>query len=209
MIKLPARNSDLKRYVRKKDVRRVILYLIWMALWYSGAVFYNYNHQTYPPERQMVGWKLLLWMLGSALLGFFVFRIYLFFTDRTYRGVIAYSGLSQTYEASRDPGIDNAVDWDFRLNTALQVAIKGRKKNKRVHFEQKIGFYFYYYEGTEIVKLHGLPYPLAVNRFHPDARARVCLACGQVASEECTRCESCYHTLVDPATLLIKEPKTK
>ncbi len=204
MIRLPESNKDLRKYVLKKDVRRVVLYLIWMAVWYSGAWFYNYSHQTYPPERQMVSWRLWLWMLASALLGFFVFRIYLFFTDRTYRGVIHYSGLSQTYEASRDPGLGNATDWDFRLNTALQVRIPGQKKLKKVHFEQKIGFYFYYYEGTEIVKLHGLPYPVAVGSYHPHARDRVCLACGQVASRECTRCEVCFHTLVDPDTLQIK-----
>ena len=209
MQRLPKQNRDLKRYVLKKDIRRVVLYLLWMLAWYSGAVFYNYSHQTYPPERRMEGWRLLLWMLASAALGFFFFRIYLFFTDKSYRGVITVSGLSQSYEASRDPGLSNSIDWDFRLNTALRISVPGEKQTRRVHFEQKRGFYFYYYEGTEILKLRGLPYPLAVGNRHPDALPKVCLACGQIAGTDETQCSVCFHTLVDPETLLTKPPKTK
>lgn len=201
MQKLPKKYRDLRRYVLFKDLRRVLSYMTWLAVWLAGAFAYNNAHQTYPPHRLMLGWRLALWMMVSALSGFFIFRIYIFFTDRTYRGVICVSDLTQTYEASRDPGLANAVDWDFRLNTRLYVDVSQKSKPRRLHFEQKIGFYFYYYEGTQVIKFHGLPYPLAVGSIHEDAPARVCLACGQVAAAEGTQCESCFHSLVDPADI--------
>jgi hypothetical protein len=154
----------------------------------------------------MVGWKLLLWMSASLLLGFVIFRIWTLFTDRSYRAVITRSGLSQSYEASRDPGLHNATDYDFRLNTALLVKREGKDKSRRIHFEQKMGFYFYYYEGTEIVKLHGLPYPIAVGNQHPDTKKRICAACGQIAPDNDTEshCHACGHSLIDPADLQTK-----
>jgi hypothetical protein len=198
MIKIPKANKDLRSYVIKKDVFRMVVYLLWLAIWYLGAHLYNQNHQTYPPHRLMLGWKLLLWMLASALLGFFLFRIWTFFTDRTYCAVIVKSGLSQSYEASKDPGFHNATDYDFRLNTALQLQKLGGKKKKSLRFEQKPGFYFYYYEETKIVKYHGLPYPIAVGNFHPDSPARICSACGQKSNTPIDRCDFCGFTLIDP-----------
>ena len=200
MIRIPKENQDLRRYVRGKDWRRLCLYLIWIALWYGGAAVYNNNHQTYPPERLMLGWKLLLWMLASVILGFFLFRIYTFFTDRSYRGAILSSGLSQSYEGSKDPGLLKAADYDFRLNTDLRIDTH-EGKHKRLRFEQKNGFYFYYYEGTEIVKLHGLPYPIAIDHRSPHSKHRMCAACGQVNSPEDSRCQTCFHTLIDENTL--------
>jgi len=204
VAKIPSQNQDLRRYVLFRDLRKLFLYAIWLAIWYFGAYAYNQNHQTYPPERRMEGWKLLLWMLASAILGFVLFRLWMFFTDRTYRAVITRSGLSQSYEASRDPGLHNATDYDFRLNTALQIQKRGRSKKSRIHFEQKLGFYFYYYEGTEIVKLHGLPYPIAVGNQHPDAQKRICAACGQIAIDEESHCHVCGHSLIDPKDLHIQ-----
>lgn len=204
MLKIPSQNKDLRRYVFRKDLRKIALYAVWLAIWYFGAYAYNQDHQSYPPARLMVGWKLLLWMAASALLGFVIFRVWTFFTDRSYRAIITRSGLSQSYEASKDPGLHNATDYDFRLNTALHVKKKGDGKNRRIHFEQKIGFYFYYYEGTEIVKLHGLPYPIAVGNQHPDARERICAACGQISVDNESHCHVCGHSLIDPADLQIK-----
>lgn len=201
MIKIPSRYNDLRRYVFFRDLRKIVLYLLWLTIWYLGAYAYNQNHQKYPPERLMMGWKLAIWMMASALLGFFLFRIWTFFTDRSYRAVIQVSGLSQSYEASKDPGLHNTTDFDFRLNTALLIKKNGKRKNSRLHFEQKMGFYFYYYEGTEITKLRGLPYPIATGNQHPDAKKRICAACGQISTEEESHCQVCDHSLIDPKEL--------
>ncbi len=201
-MKIPKQNRDLRRYVFQKDAKRIILYLLWNFAFLFGALSYNAAHTKYPPERLMIGWKLALWMALALIAGFFIFRIYLFFTDRSWRGVILKSGLSHTYEASRDPGIDNAGDWDFRLNTRLQVLKKGKIKPTQKHFEQKPGFYFYYYDNTEILKFHGLPYPLSIGSIHPDAPPTICLACGQMATEGDTRCDKCHYTLVDREEVL-------
>ena len=201
MAKIPSKNKDLRRYVLFKDLRKLVLYALWLAIWYLGADAYNQSHPKYSPSRLMLGWKLALWMAASALLGFLIFRMWTFFTDRSYRAVISRSGLSQSYEASRDPGLGNATDYDFRLNTSLRIQKKGKRRNCRIHFEQKPGFYFYYYEGTEILKLHGLPYPIAVKGQHPDAPKQICAACGQIAKDDEVRCHVCEHTLIDPKDL--------
>ena len=201
MAKIPCKNKDLRRYVLGKDLFKLVLYALFLTVWYLGAYAYNQSHKKYPPERLMLGWKLLLWMAAAALVGFFLFRIYTFFTDRSYRAVITASGLSQSYEASRDPGLGNATDYDFRLNTSLRIKKSGRRKQSRIHFEQKPGFYFYYYESTEIVKLRGLPYPIAVSGQHPNAKKRICAACGQIALDTESHCHVCGHSLIDPADL--------
>ncbi len=200
MIKIPKNNQDLRRYVLGKDLRRLGLYAVWIALWYGGARAYNYNHQTYSPDRLMIGWKLFFWMLASAFLGFFLFRIYAFFTDRTYRGTILTSGLSQSYEGSKDPGFLKSADYDFRLNTDLRIQ-RDDGKRKRLRFEQKNGFYFYYYEGTEVIKFHGLPYPVAIGNRNAHSKHRMCVACGQVNGTEEHRCQTCFHTLIDEEAL--------
>ena len=201
MARIPKKNRDLRRYVLFKTLRKLFLYALWLTVWYLGAYAYNQSHTKYPPERLMLGWKLLFWMAVSALIGFFLFRIHTCFTDRSYRAVITVSGLSQSYEASRDPGLGNAIDYDFRLNTSLRIKKTGRRKQSRIHFEQKPGFYFYYYENTEIVKLHGLPYPIAVSGQHPRAPKRICAACGQIALDTESHCQVCSHSLIDPADL--------
>ena len=198
MPKIPPRNTDLRRYVLRNDLRRAVLYCFWVIVWYGGAAAYNANHQTYPPDRLMTGWKIVIWMLMSVLSGFLLFRIGRFFTDRTVEGEIVSSGLSRTYTASDDPGMLKSADYDFRLNTNLKI----RKKDgriKRLRFEQKRGFYLYYYEKTHIVRLHGLPYPVNTDPLAP--RGYLCAACGKI-NDNCSRpCEACGHSIIDPNEL--------
>ena len=117
-MKIPKENRDLKRYVLRKDLIRALGFALWMVVWYSGAVAYNLNHKTYPPERQMIGWKLCLWMAIAAVIGTVIFRIWRFFTDKTYRGRIVSNDNSRSYTQSQDPG---SAEYDFRLNTKLKI----------------------------------------------------------------------------------------
>lgn len=198
MTRIPRQNRDLKRYVILRDLRRAFLYLLWIAAWFGGALSYNANHQTYPDHRRMVGWRLWLWMLIAAVSGIILFRMWRFFTDRTFTGTILKTGLSRSYTTSDDPSAAGNTDYDFRLNTSLTVLLDNGKK-KRLRFEQKRGFYHYYYEGKQIVHFHGLTYP--INLDTEGADGYVCAACGTWSEKLNTHCDICHHTMIDPKEL--------
>ena len=198
MSKIPEQYEDLRRHVLWKDVRRLILFVLWMAFMIGNALFYNYNHQTYPPERRMVGWRLVIWIALSALIGFFMLRLWTFFTDRTYAGTIDFSGLSHSYTPSEDPYAMRSMSYDFRTNTRLKVVLDNKKK-RRLRFEQKSGSYWYYSDGQRILHFHGCPYPLNLDPEAPNGY--ICVACGRMHKEYQDECEVCYLSLIDPKDL--------
>ena len=88
MLRIPRKNRDLRRHVVIRTTFRVVGYLLWLAIWYGGALAYNYNHQTYPYERQMTGWRMAVWMAISVLMGIILFRMWklsLFYSDSAAR----------------------------------------------------------------------------------------------------------------------------
>lgn len=198
MSRLPKRNTDLCRYVLFRDLRRTLGFLLWIALWIGGAISYNQNHQTYPDDRLIKGWRMVLYAAVVAAFGFLIFRMWRLFTDRTLSGTIVSSGLSHTYSASPDPGLTQKLSYDFRLNTAIKVKCEDGKV-RRIQFEQKHGFYHYYHEGNRIIRFHGLPYPINLD---PDApHGYVCAACGYWSETATGDCEACRHSLIDPKEL--------
>ena len=200
-MKLPKRNRDLARYALKKDIRRGILYALWLVAWVVAAYAYNANHQTYPPERLLLGWRLAFWMLGGVTLGFCLFRCWKFFTHRTVRGDVLYSGLSHTYTHSESPGVASSLEYEFRLRTALILRTPSGKK-RRLRFEQKIGSYHYYNDGEKLIRFHGLPYPVNLD---PDApHGYVCAACGRMYRNLQEKCDVCELSLIDPKELNIE-----
>lgn len=209
---IPKRNRDLRRYVIRHRCLRLAGYLLWLFAFLFGALAYNNAHQTYPPNRLILGWKLLVWMLIALLLGFFLFRIWKLFTDRSFEGIIERSSLSHTYTPSEDPGTVRPMSYDFRLNTRLLVRTAEGKK-RYIRFEQKPGFYIYYYEGSRICHFSGLPYPICNPENHPKPPRRaegaenpfddlsggyLCAACGRMNSDSAGVCAGCMHSLIDP-----------
>lgn len=210
-MKIPEKNKDLRRYVWRKKGFQILKYLLWLVAFLCGAFAYNNAHQTYPSERRILGIRLVFWMLGAALLGFLLFRLWTLFTCRSLEGTVIRSALSHAYTASPDPG---SADYDFRLNTYLTVRTP-RGRRRRIRFEQKPGFYRYYHEGAYIYRFSGLPYPLrnpvrSINA-EPDGTAEVpdketperflCVACGHMNQNVSAPCELCGHSLIDPALL--------
>ena len=198
MPSIPKSNRDLQRLARSRFILRVTGYLLWIALWYSGAVVYNRNHMTYPPERRMVGWRLAVWMGIAVLSGILLFRMWKLITDRTLCGVIEFSGLSHGYTPSEDKSLLQGGDYDFRLHTVLLIRTPDGKR-RRLRFEQKNGFYLYYYEGNHIVRFRGLPYPL--NTDPASKNGYVCSACGFWCQKKEERCPACSRTMILPDTL--------
>lgn len=195
MKSIPKKNKDLRRYVLKNDLLRILGFVLWVALWWGGAIAFNNNHQTYPDERRMVGWRLYLWLGIAVITGFLIFRLWKFLTDRTFRGRIMSNDNSRSYTQSQDPG---SSEYDFRLNTKLKIQ-QPNGAVRRIRFEQKNGFYTYYYEGTEILHLHGLPYPINLDK--SGKNGSVCSACGTWYQSKRDRCDVCNHTIIDPEDL--------
>ena len=195
--KIPRANRDLIRFVRWRRIRRIGGYLLWLAVFFLGAWFYNDAHQTYPPERRMVGLRLVILMLVAAISGFFIFQMWKFFSHRTVEGRI------------------ETLNYDFREHTYLIVRTdKGKKR--RIRFEQKTGFYLYYYPGSYLCRFSELPYPVCdpARRCRPDAEdsyvarvsrrhhddlseGRMCVACGFLNRGDRV-CDRCGLSLIDP-----------
>ncbi len=190
-MKLPKQNKDLFYTVLWQDIRRVVLFFLWIAVWYLGAYSYNQNHQTYPPERLMQGWKLALWMLGAAVTGIFVFRIYRFLTDRTITGTVLESTTVRSDRAPSDT--DSTADTEVCLYTKLKIRTSVGKI-RRIRFEQKPNSYAYYAVGTRVVRFHGLSYPLSLDPKDPPLFA--CAHCGHISQKEGEFCENCGKSIV-------------
>lgn len=215
---IPARNRDLRQYVLRRRAAKLGAYLLWMLVFLFSAIAYNRAHQTYRPERLLLGWRLAVWLAAGAIAGFFILRIGRLIKDRTFVGTVETSGLSHTYASSADPGIGSPVSYDFRLQTYLIVRTDSGKR-RRIRFEQKQGFYLYYYEGTRLCHLAGLPYPIRdpAHRCQPKRQSAerrraeepfddlsggfLCAACGYMNESLSAPCGGCGHSLIDPAEL--------
>lgn len=197
-MKIPTKNNDLRRHVLRRDLLRIVGSLLWCAVLIWGAVAYNNNHKTYPDYRRIVGWRMVLWVVLAVVTAILIFRLWRLFFDRTYVGTVERAGLSRSYSASPDPGGMNGVDYDFRTNTALRLRLDNGKL-RWLRFEQKSGFYHYYYEGERIAKLRGLPYPL--NLDPKQSKGCVCAACGAWKKEFTPSCDVCGMSMIDPREL--------
>ena len=221
--RIPHDNRDLIRFVRWQRIRRIGGYLLWLTIFLLSAWFYNDAHQTYPPERRMVGWRLAVLMFAAAVTGFFIFRMWKFFSHRTVEGHIEQSALSHTYTTTDDPGQMKTINYDFREHTYLIVRTdKGKKR--RIRFEQKTGFYLYYYPGSYICRFSELPYPIcdparrcrpdveqtrAAQRHHDDlSEGRICVACGFLNRGH-EICDRCGLSLIDPKDVWTENERIK
>lgn len=197
-MRIPQTNKDLRRYVLRRDLGKLALYLLWTVAWGTGAVAYNLNHTTYPPERLLLGWRLVLWMAVGLGIGFFLFRIHRMLADRSVSGVLTESGLSRGYATSSDPGGLKAVTYDFRLYKVLRLRLANGRR-KRIRIEEKQGSYLYYREGDRLVSFHGLPYP--INADATGEQGWLCAACGRVHPSKLDACDQCGFSLIDPKEL--------
>lgn len=181
----------------KKDALRLSLYLLWLLAWLLGALGYNAGHQKDPLHRQITDWKLALWMLAAALIGFFLFRVYKTVLHPTVLGVITKTGFSNAYTHGEGTK-GESISYDFRRRSVLYLTTDKQKK-RRVRFEQKTGSYLYYQTGERILRLHGFAYPLNLDPSAPHGYA--CIGCGRIHKELLPECEKCALPLIDPAAL--------
>lgn len=197
-MKIPIKNKDLRRYVFKNGLVRVMLFLVWMTLGIMGMIFYSYRNTSASNPHPLGGWKLPLLLAALVIIGFFLFRLHLFFKDRAFSGKIISSDNLHDYSSSKDPRATKSIQYEFRLNTSIRVLDQKGKKH-RLRFEQKEGFYHYYYEGSHVVHFHGLPYPVRTD----EVQGYICAACGRIYKPLQPSCEVCGHSLIDPKDLML------
>lgn len=197
-MRISQKNRDLRRYVLRRDLGKLSLYLLWVVLWCMGAVGYNLNHRTYPPERLMLGWRLAVWIAAAVVIGFFLFRIRAILFDRDFTGRLESVGLSHTYTSSKDPGAFKPASYDFRLHKVLTVRLENGRR-KRIRIEEKQGSYVYYRIGDRLIGLHGLPYP--INLDSDEKTGYACAACGRVHKSLLASCDQCGLSFIDPKEL--------
>lgn len=195
-MKIPAKYRSLHRYVLKNDLKRILLFLFWMLFWCAGIYYYNLQNASSIASKPLSGWRLWLLLGIVTVIGSCVFRLWKFFTDRSFSGVILSSDNLHDYSPSKDPSATGALRYEFRLNTAIRVKDDKQKKH-RLRFEQKNGFYTYYYEGTRVIHFRGLPYPIRTD----EKEGYICVACGRIYSAYEDTCEGCSHALIDPKDL--------
>ncbi len=200
-MRIPMKNRDLRRYVFKKTFKRCLFFFLWMVVWFGGAMFYNAEHQTYPEERRMTGWRLTLLMFLMFVVGFLLFRMWKIWTERSVCGIIETSDLSHTYTTADSPRCCHAGGYEHRLKKTLRIRT-ANGSHQRIRFEQKNGSYLYYREGTEVIRFYGLPYPIEIDRESFDGY--VCVACGRHSDVWTERCVECGFSLVDPRDLFLR-----
>ncbi len=204
MYRIPTECKDLRRHVFYTDLRRIIGYVLWVAIFLASALLYNYNHQTYSDDRKMLGWRLFALIMFALITGFFLFRIWKFFTDRTFSGKIEVSGLTHDYTQSDTPYGFKPASYAERTRTKIRVRTSGGKI-RRLRFDQRIGSYWYYTEGQEIVHFHGCPYPINLDPEAP--HGYVCVACGRMHKTLIDECDGCFLALVDPEEIRKQQKK--
>lgn len=198
-MKIPRENRDLRHYVIRNDVLRAAAFLLWFVFWSSGAFFYNHSHTNYSPDHLVLGWKLAVWIAIGFFGGVILFRVWRLFTCPTVVGTIIRTGISHSSELATEQGAEGeGSDTDFRINKVLKLQ-KRNGGTRRVRFEEKKGSYLYYRPGTEVIRFHGLAYPVALDPVPEDRR--VCAFCGRMNEAEKANCEACGRTLIDPAAV--------
>ncbi len=204
-MKIPKQYTDLRRFVLRKQICRVLGFLLWIAVFVGGAVMYNIDHDAFPPERLILGWRLWLWIAASVVSGFLIFRMRRVFFDNSCIGTVTHTRSSQVYTNSSAPTQESPSGYDFRTHTILLLQLPNGKR-RRLRFEQKNGFYLYYHEGEQLAKLHGLPYPVNTDPLAP--HGFVCAACGTWRQAYASRCDICGLSIIDPKELKTYKKKS-
>lgn len=197
-MKIPSKNADLRRYVLREDGFRLLGFAAWIAFWTFGVILFNRNRENLPESARLVGWKMILFLVLLYLVGGLVCKIWRLFSRPTLRGKVLSSSLTHSYSSSGDPGLLRDADYEFRTNAKL-ILVTGKGKRRSVVFEQKPGSYVYYSEGREILRFHGLTYPLALEQ--KPGEPYLCVACGNFTPDADAPCPICRHSIINPAEI--------
>ena len=198
--RIPEENRDLRRYAFFVNLKRIVLFLLWCAMWVLAYRFYL----EYPINKPLVRWLLLIFAGGVLVGGWFLCSMTAFVRERSFFGKVEKMKLDREFQK----GVVTARSADEEMFRVLIVRDE-KGKRRRLRFKMKdSGFGLYYRDGAEIAYFRGTKFPLCLDT--KDKDACMCVACGTrnypewrdgEKGDKPTYCALCGHTLVDTEKL--------
>ncbi len=197
--RIPRENGDLRRFAFLTNLKRVVLFVAYCALWVVAYDFYlKYSYINKP----LVWWALLIFAALVVISGCFLCSMPAFFRERSFSGRIEAMKVYREF-TKRSIGHRAAVN-DIQLYRGLIVRDeKGRRRQLRFKMRDS-GFGGYYTEGAKMAYFRGTKYPICFEG--DDAGACMCVVCGSrnyaewrggKQEDRPTRCSLCGHSLID------------
>ncbi len=204
--KIPQKNGDLKRYAALRHLKYLCFYILYIL--FFTAAFAFFMNGRYEDAEPLGVWVYVLFPLAVLLSGWFVCCMNRFVGDRFVSGRIK----EMKYVRDYGRGVDRRAGFSLDFHTYIKLVVtddNGRRRRIKVPLFAD-GFDGYYAEGSELIKLRGLNYPVVKESL--DKGVLLCAVCGvrTVVSEIQIDgaispkrikgryiCRSCGHSLIE------------
>lgn len=175
---------------------RCVMFVLWCIIWLeSGNRYLNLDYVYY----DMGSTKLIIVPLLIAVAGFFIFKPYKIWTERTYFGKIEkIEKQSAELIKKNENGVKVIIKRMHMVMYDGYNTLTIRKKNGRLA-KKKVPnlatFDRIYDIDSSLSVINGLRFPTPMNKgVIPDGMC-LCTKCGSFESKERTRCSMCFTTL--------------
>ena len=195
--RIPEENQDVRRAAFMRNFKRITYFLIYVALWAAGYLFYRSNPLTKPLE----WWAMLIFCTFVVVSGFCIFNVGKFLSERSVVGIIKSMSMSRGH--GRGVTRDGRFKIDYHTYRILKI-IDSRGKKRKLRFQLfDDGYDLYYREGDTVVCFRGMSYPLSIES--EERGEHICVNCGvrvletKKHGERPTNtdfCEACGKSLV-------------
>ena len=169
-VKIPKECQDVRRTAFMRNFKRIALFLLYVALWTLGYLFYLSN----PNNKPFSWWAMLIFCALIAVSGFFIFNMGKFLTEKSFVGIIKSMSVSRTY--GRGVTRDGRFKIDYHTYRVLKIIDSNGKKRKLKFQLFDDGYDLYYREGDTVVYFRGTIYPLSLEA--EERGEHICVNCG-------------------------------
>ena len=175
---------------------RCVLFVLWCIIWLeSGNRYLNLDYVYY----DMGSTKLIIVPLLIAVAGFFIFKPYKIWTERTYFGKIEKIEKQSAELIKKDEnGVKVIIKRMHMVMYDGYNTLTIRKKNGRLA-KKKVPnlatFDKLYDIDSSLSVINGLRFPAPMNKGVIPENMCLCTKCGSFESKERTRCSMCFTTL--------------
>ncbi len=197
--RIPKENADLRKYAFMRDLKRILFFAAYCALWALAYKFYlDYSYINKP----LIWWVLLIFAGCVLLSGWIICGMTAFVRERSFSGKIeamkVYREFSKRSVAARTSALE------IQMYRGLIIRDESGRRRKLRFKMRDSGFDGYYTEGGHIAYFRGTQYPLCFEG--DEAGACMCVVCGSrnyaewrdgVKGERPTHCSLCGHSIVD------------
>ncbi len=169
---IPKRNVDLKKYAIWKNLKYLLGYIGYCALFFLA--FAGFMSRRYKGAEPLEWWVYLLFAVVVLVSGWLVCCMYRFVGDRSFSGILKRSDLTRSY----DRGLSRKAGFHLEDHTYVKMRLQNEEGKKRKIKVQLFddGYDGYYKENEEIVKFRGLNYPICIESEREGNH--ICAVCG-------------------------------